>query len=229
MAELSADRRPGPLRALVVHAHPEPRSFVAAMRDVAVAALEGAGVATTVSDLYAEGFEAVASRRDFATVADPGRFHLQDEQLHASRHDGFVEEVRREQERLAEADLLLLTFPLWWGGVPAVLKGWFDRVLAYGFAYEDGRRYDSGMLTGRHGLLGVSTGGTRRRFSAGDAYGDIEQVLWPTQRCMVEYLGLAAAPPFVAYAAPRVEHAERAAYLDQWAQRVRDLVAAAGG
>ncbi len=96
-------------------------------------------------------------------------------------------------------------------------------MLAYGFAYEDGRRYETGWFRGRAGVLAMTTGGTAQRFSPGGAYGSIEQVLWPTQHCMVDYLGLATAEPFVAYAAPRMDEATRHDYLEAWSQRVLAL------
>lgn len=188
----------------------------------AQSSLEDAGHSVTVSDLYAEGFNPTAGRHDFESVADPERFHYQTEQAHASANDTYTAEIAREQRRVAETDLFLFVFPIWWGGVPAILKGWFDRVLSYGFAYEDGMRYDTGYFRGRYGLLGVSTGGTAERFSTSGAYGTIDQVLWPTQHCMIEYMGLATSAPFVAYAAPRVDDAARADYLSAWRQRVLD-------
>jgi NAD(P)H dehydrogenase (quinone) len=210
------------MRALIVVAHPEPTSFTWSMAHAAATALRDDGVEVVFSDLYGEAFDPTASRLDFTTVADPGRFHYQSEQRHASTNDGFSAELQREQKRVDDADLFVFTFPIWWGGVPAILKGWFDRVLAYGFAYEDGMRYETGYFAGRTGLLGVSTGGTRARFSDEGAYGTIEQVLWPTQHCMIEYMGLSSALPFVAYGSPRVPPEERAAYLTEWTSRVRD-------
>lgn len=211
------------MRALVVYAHPEPTSFTAALKDTAVATLRGAGHHVEVSDLYAEGFNPVAGRHDFTTVADADRFHYQAEQAEAARQDGFAEDLRREQRRVCAADAFVFVFPIWWGGVPAILKGWFDRVLAYGFAYQDGHRYETGFFRGRAAVLGMSTGGTAKRFSEGEAYGPIEQVLWPTQHCMVEYLGLTTAEPFVAYAAPRVDAPGRTEYLEAWGERVLEL------
>ena len=108
------------MKALIVYAHPEPTSFTAALKDAAVRAIEGAGHEAVVSDLYAEGFNPVAGRHDFLTVADPGRFHYQTEQSHASRNKGFAPDIAREQARLADAGLVILVFPLWWGGVPAI-------------------------------------------------------------------------------------------------------------
>jgi NAD(P)H dehydrogenase (quinone) len=168
------------MNVLIVYAHPEPTSFCAALRDRAVGTIRAAGHEVTVSDLYRDGFDPVAGRHDFTTVADPDRFHYQSEQLLAAREGGFSDEIRREQDRVRQADLFIIIYPIWWGGPPAIFKGWLDRVLAYGFAYEDGQRFETGFFRGRRGLIGMATGGTPQRFSRDGAYGDIDQVMWPT-------------------------------------------------
>ena len=213
------------MNVLIVYAHPEPTSFSGALKDRAVAALSHAGHRVEVSDLYAEGFNPVAGRHDFTTTADAGRFHYQSEQEMAARSGAFAEDIRREQERVAEADLLVLQFPLWWGSPPAILKGWCERVLAYGFAYVDGRRFDSGLFKGRRAVFSVTTGGTPERFSDEGVYGEIERVLYPIERLLLQYMGYEVLPPFVAYAAPRVGDAERRAYLDAWEARLLDAAA----
>jgi NAD(P)H dehydrogenase (quinone) len=212
------------MNVLIVHAHPEPTSFTAALKDTAQRALSAAGHRVDISDLYGEGFNPVAGRHDFTSAADATRFHYQSEQLHASQTGGFSAELVREQERLMRADLFVFTFPLWWGGLPAIVKGWFDRVCAYGVAYADGKRFDQGYFVGRRAMLAITTGGTTERFSAGGSYGPIQDVLYPVRRCMLEYLGLEVMDPFVAYAAPRVDAAIRTEYLRDW--EIRLLAAA---
>lgn len=204
---------------LIVLAHPEPASFNAALAERMRAALGAAGHRVTVSDLCAQGFNPAAGRHDFTTVADPDSFHYQSEQALAAREGGFAPEIAREQQRVADADLLILQFPLWWGGPPAILKGWFERVLAYGFAYVDGRRFDSGVFKGRRALLSVTAGGTEERLGADGVYGGVDRILWQPQRLTLEYMGYAVEEPFVAYAAPRVPDETRALYLDQIARR----------
>lgn len=214
------------MNVLIVLAHPEPGSFNAALCARARDVLTAAGHEVTVCDLYAEGFNPVAGRHDFSTVADPGRFHYQSEQAHAARHGGFAPDIAREQERVAAADLLILQFPLWWGGVPAILKGWGERVYAYGFGYADGLRFDTGVFRGRRAMVSMTTGGTLARFGAGAPYGELErQVLWQIQHLGLEYMGYELEEPFVAYGAPRTDDAGRAAYLDELERRV--LAAAA--
>ncbi|GLS39979.1 NAD(P)H dehydrogenase [Mesorhizobium tianshanense] len=213
------------MNVLIVYAHPEPTSFNAALVARAKAALRAAGHTVTVSDLYADRFDPEAGRHDFSTIADPDRFHYQSEQVLAARQEAFVPEIAREQARVAAADLLVLQFPLWWGGPPAILKGWFERVLAYGFAYVDGRRFDTGVFKGRRALLSVTTGGTTARFGPHGVYGEIEKVLWQTQRLTLQYMGYSVEEPFVAYGAPRVGDEGRAAYLDEFARRVVEAAA----
>ena len=208
------------MKVLILYAHPEPTSFCGALKDVAVEAIHAAGHAVEISDLYAEGFNPVAGRHDFTTAADASRFHYQTEQGHAAKHGGFSSELQREQARFAAADLVILIFPLWWSGVPAIVKGWFDRVLALGFAYVDGARFATGFFPNKSGLIAVTTGGTAERFSESGVYGPIEGILAPVQKYVFGYLGIKAVPPFVAYAAPRVDDAGRAAYLAAWRERV---------
>lgn len=208
------------MKAHIIHAHPEPSSFTAAMKDAAASVLDERGWQVVVSDLYAEGFNAVGGRGDFTTIADPQRFHYQSEQLHAHEHDGFAADIRREQARSSGAKLVIFTFPIWWGGPPAILKGWFDRVLAYGFAYVDGRRFDTGFFREVRCLAGISSGGTAERFSRTGVYGEIDTVLWPLQHCVFDYLGVSRLPTFVAYATPRVDADSRRKYLEAWRLRV---------
>jgi NAD(P)H dehydrogenase (quinone) len=212
------------MNVLIVYAHPEPTSFSGALKDRAVQTLVDLGYQVTVSDLYTENFNPVAGRHDFTTVADSNRFHYQNEQLHASKSDGFTEDLKREQKRMLDADLMIFVFPLWWGGIPAILKGWFDRVLAYGVAYADGERFSSGRFLGRKGIACITTGGTKKRFSESDVYGDIKKVLYPINRCMLEYMGLDVQDPFVAYAAPRVDNETRKDYLKSWENKLREIV-----
>lgn len=217
------------MNVLVLHAHPEPRSFCSALAAATADTAATAGHSVTVSDLFADRFDPVAGRHDFGTVADPELFHYQREQAHAAAAGAFAADIAREQARVAAADLLVLHFPIWWGAPPAILKGWFDRVLAFGFAYRDGTRFDSGLLKGKQSICCVTTGGTPKRFSEGDAYGPIEKVLWPVERLTLAYLGTTVHPAFVAYAAPRVDAAARGDMLAAWRDRLAALLGGPAG
>lgn len=213
------------MKVLIVLAHPEPASFNHALAGAMAAALRDAGHEVAVSDLYADGFDPVAGRHDFTTTADPARFHYQSEQALAAREGGFCPQLAREQARLAAADLVILQYPLWWGGVPAIMKGWFDRAMAYGFAYVDGARFGTGLFKGRRAMVSVTTGGPPQRFTDEGGYGDIEKALWQVQHLMLGYMGYDVASPMVSWAAPRVDDAGRAGYLAAAAARAVELAA----
>lgn len=74
---------------------------------------------------------------------------------------------------------------------------------------------------GRKALSCVVTGGTAKRFTEGGTYGSIQQVLWPFDHCCLKYLGMEVADPFVAYAVPRVDDAQRAQYFEDWGNHLR--------
>ena len=94
-------RRVPEMNVLLVYAHPEPTSFTGALKDAAFDALTAAGHSVEVSDLYAEGFNPVAGRHDFTSVADATRFHYQTEQDHA-QDAGFAPDLVREQQRFSK-------------------------------------------------------------------------------------------------------------------------------
>jgi len=119
---------------LIVTAHPDPDALTAS---VARAMAEGArrtGAACTVVDLAAEGFD------PRYTTADRAAFH---------GTGALPEDVRREQARIDTANALALVFPVYWWSMPALLKGWIDRVFSRGWAYSDGDGRVVGLLRQR--------------------------------------------------------------------------------
>jgi NAD(P)H dehydrogenase (quinone) len=110
------------MNVLLVHAHHEPRSFCSAMKETIIARLEESGHAVQYSDLYRDAFDPVSDRRNFKTEADPAYLRQHDEEAFASAHDGFASDIAAEIEKVLRADLLIFNFPLWWFGLPAILK-----------------------------------------------------------------------------------------------------------
>ena len=101
------------MRVLVVYCHPDPHSFTAAVRDTAIAALETSGHETRLVDLYGEDFNPVLGAEERARYHDPG-----DNEIPVADHLAHI--------KWAEA--LVFVYPTWWYGLPAMLKGWLDRV-----------------------------------------------------------------------------------------------------
>lgn len=108
------------MRALVVYCHPRKGSFTEAVRDVVLRKLAEAGGETRLRDLYAEGFDPLLSERcheiyeDTSTNQAPVQSHCDD---------------------LQWADTLIFVYPTWWYGLPAMIKGWLDRVMVPGIAF----------------------------------------------------------------------------------------------
>lgn len=213
------------MKLLIVLAHPSHQSFNAALSRTAADEAQSLDHEVIISDLYADGFGAVAGPDDFLTSVKDNPFHYQSQQKAAALNAGFAPDIAREQERLLWADCVLLQFPLWWGGPPAIFKGWFDRVSAYGVTYADGTRFDTGLFAGRRAMVSVTTGGTPHRFTDKGGYGDIAGLLRPVEQLFLGYLGFDVHPALVSYAAPRVTDSERADYLVQMRDRTRMLLA----
>ena len=129
------------MKVFLVHAHPEPNSFNASMTSFAKQILEGCGHEVIISDLYAMRFNPVSDRHNFLSIKDPDYLKLQVEELHASREHAFAPDIHAEMEKLLWCDCLILQFPLWWFSLPAILKGWVDRVFAMGRTYGGERFY----------------------------------------------------------------------------------------
>src|SRR3546814_15609657 len=108
-------------------------------------------------------------------------------------------DIKAEQAKLARAELLILQFPIWWFSPPAILKGWFDRVFARGFAYHTGRKYDTGMFKGKFAMVAATTGTSEDTYAPDGIDGSILSVLWPVHNSLLRYSGFDVLPPFVAY------------------------------
>lgn len=211
------------MRVLIVFAHPEAASFNGAMLRVAIATLEAEGHEVQVSDLYAEGFNPVAGRHDFQVEKQADFFKLQAEQQHAAQAGTFSSDLSREQQRLLWCDLVIFQFPLWWYSVPAILKGWFDRVLAFGFAYGNGKWFEHGPLGPRRAMLAMTAGAPQQRYVEGAILGDITHVLYPLHVGVFNLCGLAAHEPFIAWAPARIDVKSRETYLEAFVHRLRGL------
>jgi len=209
------------MNVLIVYAHPEPKSFNGAMKDLAVETMSGAGHEVVVSDLYAMRFNPVVDAQDFlGERADPEFLSIAAEQTKALQSHTLAPDIVAEQDKLASADLLILQFPIWWFGMPAIIKGWADRVFARGFAYISGRKYDTGMFKGKTALISTTTGTSADTYAPDGIDGDIHSVLWPVHNGLLRYSGFDVVEPYVAYMPGRVSAVERQVYLNGYRERL---------
>ena len=139
------------MRVVVVVAHPDPDSFNHAIASTAIASLTRAGHDVTVLDLYAEEFRTAMSH-------DERQAYHSDRPLldpMSERHAGIVK----------RAEALVFVYPTWWSTLPAILKGWLERVMVpgVGFVFDEHHRVRRGLTDVRR-IVGISTYGATRLY-----------------------------------------------------------------
>ncbi|UXH79602.1 NAD(P)H-dependent oxidoreductase [Roseateles amylovorans] len=213
---------------LIVHAHPEPTSLTRQMADVADAALRAAGHTVARSDLHAMGWKAVVDGDDFPSRVDPERLSVVAESGHGFATGQLTEDVLAEQRKVLAADLVILQFPLWWFGMPAILKGWIDRVWAYGLAYGvqgagNRHRYGEGGLQGRRALVSVTTGGPASDYGPRGINGALDELLFPITHGMLFYPGMSVLPTHAVYGTSRFDATQVEAAKAAWRDRLAGI------
>ena len=167
------------MKAHIVLAHPETKSFNSHLAGISQDTLHGAGWHTTLSDLYAMEFDPREGPHHYKSRKDAEVFHAQTEQRFNADNETLAPEVESEINHLLECNLLVVHFPLWWFGMPAILKGWMDRVFVYGRMYRSVMRYDKGICAGKKVIACVTTGASEDSCSHNGREGDTQLHLWP--------------------------------------------------
>ena len=141
------------MRCLVVYAHPVETSYCSALRERAVESLRAAGNEVRMLDLYAEGFNPVLSRQERLEYHHP----VINERL-----------VRGHLDAIKWAEALIFIYPTWWYGLPAILKGWLDRVwIPYvTFTLPKNSEPIRGLMDNIVRIVGISTSGASRLWLA---------------------------------------------------------------
>lgn len=219
------------MNVLIVYAHPEPRSLNGALKDFAVAHLEAAGHAVQVSDLYAMGWKATLDAQDRTDAPAGARFDPSLDSKHAFETGTQRPDITAEQEKLRWADALILQFPLWWYSMPAIMKGWVERVYAYGFAYGVGEhsdarwgdRFGEGNMAGKRAMVVVTTGGWASHYGPRGVNGPLDELLFPIHHGILFYPGFEVLPPFPVYRTGRIDDASFAATCEALGARLDGL------
>ena len=219
------------MNVLIVYAHPEPKSLNGALKDFAVKRLEAAGHAVQVSDLYAMHWKTALDENDSLDGKRGDRFDPSADSKHAYENGRQSEDIAREQAKLRWADAVILQFPLWWFSMPAIMKGWVERVYAYGFAYGVGEhsdrhwgdRYGEGSMAGKRAMLLVTTGGWESHYSPRGINGGIDDILFPIQHGILHYPGFDVLPPYVIFRSGKMDEARFAHTRDALGERLDNL------
>jgi NAD(P)H dehydrogenase (quinone) len=213
---------------LIIHAQPEPTSLTRQLVDVSVECLTAQGHEVLQSDLYAMRWKATFDEHDFPQRANRQRLSFGAESAHAYRHGRQTADVAAEQDKVLAADAVIFQFPLWWYGMPAIMKGWIDRVWAAGLAhnYKDAGnafRYGEGAFKGKRALLSVAVGGPAADYAPRGINAPLEQLLFPITHGSLYFPGFDVLPTFAVYGTGNLTAAGAASAKEAWRNRLEAL------
>ncbi|WAR00311.1 NQO1-like protein [Mya arenaria] len=185
---------------LIVYAHQEPKSFNGALRDVAVSTLEEDG------------------------HDDPEHFNFQKELSHAAETGKLADDLDMEIKKILQADLIILQFPMYWLGLPAILKGWLEKCFPDRVCYDAAKMkwFDHGLFVNKKLILSFTTGGSASYFSNTGVFGDMDVLLWPIHNSL-RVTGLQVLVPQIFYAPGDIACDDRKQMLANWRIRLRDI------
>ncbi|XP_078527627.1 NAD(P)H dehydrogenase [quinone] 1-like [Lissotriton helveticus] len=211
-------------RALIIFAHEERASFNYAMKEMAENTLKQKGWEVTVSDLYAMNFNPVLSRKDIkGSPKDPTHFKYAVETGRAWKEGSLSDDIVEEQKKLEAADLIIFQFPLYWFGMPAIMKGWIERVFTHGFAYALQTMYQNGPFKKKKALLSFTTGGSESSYGPSGIHGDINLILWLIQNGLLNFCCFQVLAPQISYAVSHMPNAGRTQLLEAWKTRLEHI------
>lgn len=175
--------------ALIIHAHPEPTSFTAAWAKASAAGAAAAGYRVMRSDLYAMGFDPAEGPAHYPLPPRPF-----DPLKAQETADPLPADAAAEMQKVREADLIVLHFPLWWFAPPAMIKGWTERALVHGHLHRTDARFDTGLMRGKHVLFCVTTGADAAETGPDGKEADTRLLLWPLAHTF-RYCGASVVDP----------------------------------
>ncbi|NRG35040.1 NAD(P)H-dependent oxidoreductase, partial [Niallia circulans] len=177
---------------LIVYAHPNPKSFNHAILDTVVQSLQEKKHEVTIRDLYALGLDPVLKFESKGEVS---------------------EKIKLEQEYITKADAITFIYPIWWTGMPAILKGYVDTVYTYGFAYQyNAEGSVDKLLSGKKGLI-INTHGTPKDIY--DSFGMTEALKKTSTTGVFEFCGIESVGHLTFGSVPSVDDETRKGMLEE--------------
>lgn len=203
------------MKTLIVYAHNEPSSLTASLKNVSLEVLQAAGSESLLSDLYAQGFHPTAEKYDFSTLSGAHFNYANEQKATALRDRNFAPDISGELQKLQDAELIILHFPVWWFSAPAIMKGWFERVLVKGVTWDDGNIFDKGYLKGKSALVVATAGGSVDDYQPFGVYkATLKQMLYPMLHGTLAYCGLSVIDPYLVHNADGMQPDELHAAIE---------------
>lgn len=187
------------MKHLVVFAHPYEKSFNKGIIDVVVGTVKKNGGEVQVRDLYELGFDPVLKGTDLVNL----------------QSGNYAEDIKKEQEYIRWADIITFVYPVWWAGLPAMLKGYVDRVFANGFAFANGENGPIGLLTEKKALLICTTGFPSDLYESIGMHKSMKQT---TDQAIFEFCGMEVVRHVFLGAIPYSTQEDRSQYLEKVAE-----------
>ncbi|QLC24855.1 hypothetical protein HFP57_07325 [Parasphingopyxis algicola] len=216
------------MKVFVVYAHHDRNSFARGMLDRALEVLAEEGHEVRVSDLHAMNFKAVADDDDFTTPRPDGPSSVtsyQARQKDAVELGTFTQDILDEQDKLDWADAVLFIFPYYFFNMPAILKGWCERVIVYwkyyAFDHPTIGAYAQAGLSGKRALIGMTSGAPAPE--EGLTVSRHHERIEAMQNGSLNYAGFDVLTPFIAWGVPWVGQEALDARMDEWADRLHNL------
>lgn len=202
-------------RALIVLAHPSPASLNFSMKEAAKQSLIEAGYEVEESDLYRMNYNPVLSINDYPDETDPEHFNIAAAQTRAWETQHYSQDILSEMEKIKNADLIVLQFPLWHSAYPAMLGGWMQRNFVLKFAIFAENR----ILAGKRVLVSTTTGAPKEAYVA-DNLGGIKYVLKHLLHLTLQQIGFNVLDPHCVYMA----NTDNKEYLAECVQEFKEKV-----
>ena len=189
------------MKCIVIYSHPNPKSFCHAILETVTHCLKDKKHEVEIRDLYSIGFDPVLKGSDFATF----------------QAGQVPEDIKKEQDFIKRADCLIMIHPVWWTGLPAMIKGYIDRVLSYGFAYSVDGQGVHGLLTGKK-VLCFNTQGTPE--GVYESSGMWDAMKMTSDKGIYQFCGLKVVQHVFFPGVPTVSNDVRKGYLE----KVKEIV-----
>jgi NAD(P)H dehydrogenase (quinone) len=187
------------MKHLIIYAHPNPNSLNSHFKNTLADHLEQGNHEVIVRDLYQLNFNPVLSLEDMA----------------GQRSGLVINDVKQEQDFITWADCITFIHPIWWTGLPAIMKGYIDRVFSYGFAYRYDQGIQKGLLTGKQTVIINTHGKSKEEY---EAIGMDTALILTSDKGIYTYSGLEIIKHFFFDKAdkPVLEH------LENWTNQIKN-------